>query len=94
MSGPIEEPHPSIEVAMLLDLEFKMTVGMLLVNDDTTCAEYFVNQRERLLPAILQAAQTQGRDADEVFAEFARGVHGRHEAGGDLGARERQASRG
>lgn len=56
---------------LLLDLEYKLTVGMLLTRGDTVCAEYFVNQRERLLPAILNAAQKQGREPDEVFAAFA-----------------------
>lgn len=74
----------STDDAMLLDLEYKLTVGMLLSSDDVVCAEYFVNQRERLLPAILAAAIEQGRDVDHVFAAFARGVHQRHESGADL----------
>lgn len=67
---------------LALDLEYRLTIAMRmggLYEEPCECVRYFIERREVLLPAIMKKAGEQGRDPVEMFAEFARGVHARHE---------------
>lgn len=63
---------------LALDLEYRLTIGHRL---DCDCAPYFIRRREVLIPEVLKAAVARGVDPVNVFADYARGVHARHEAG-------------
>lgn len=66
------------DALMALDMEYRLTIGYRLRCE---CARYFVNRREVLLPEVVKEAEKRGADVIDLFAEYARGVHRRHEAG-------------
>lgn len=63
---------------LALDLEYRLTIAARL---DCECAPYFIRRREDLLPAVLRQAAERDTDPVDLFADYARKVHQRHEEG-------------
>jgi hypothetical protein len=66
---------------LALDLEYRLTIAHR-INGGCECPAYFVRRREVLIPEVLKRAAEIDEDPVDVFADYARGVHRRHEAGG------------
>jgi hypothetical protein len=64
----------AIHDVLELDMEYKLTVGILMSQDDEKCARYFIERREVLLPEILRLTPSGGSTA-KVFHDYARKVH-------------------
>jgi hypothetical protein len=63
---------------LALDLESRLTIAH---RRQCECAPYFIARRRVLIPEVLNAAKGRGIDPVDLFAQYARGVHARHEAG-------------
>jgi len=69
------DTNEPIDQAELLEFEWRLTVATRI---GCECAPYFIQRKDALFPHILAKAAKEGRDSDQVFAEFARDVHQRH----------------
>lgn len=66
-----------------LRLEYNLTVAARFRCE---CAQYFLDRRDALVPAVLREAGRVNADPVDVFAGYARSVHARHLAGLSLDA--------
>ena len=76
-----------VDDMVALDLEYRLTIAVRLGSEGGAgcdCVRYLIRRREALLPHVLMAAIEQDRDPLDVFANFARGLHARHEASDDV----------
>ena len=69
------DTNEPIDQAELLEFEWRLTIATRI---GCVCSTYFVQRKDVLFPHILAKAAAEDRDSDQVFAEFARGVHQRH----------------
>ncbi len=65
---------------LALNLEYRLTIAHR-INGGCECIRYLMSRREVLILEVLKAAEAQGKDPVDLFAEFARDVHARHESG-------------
>jgi len=61
-----------------LIMEFRLTIA---VRHGCECAPYFLQRGPVLLPEVVAEAHKRDIDPVDLFADYARGVHRRHEAG-------------
>lgn len=64
-----------IDDLIALDLEYRLTIAHRI---SCSCATYFVDRRDVLIPEIMKQAEKEKDDPIDVFARFARKVHARH----------------
>jgi hypothetical protein len=73
-----------LTMLMELDLEYRLTIALRIADGRCPCIQYLIARREPLLEQIMQKAIREDKDASELFHAFQKGVHKRHEDGGEL----------
>lgn len=71
------QDHAADDLATL-QLEYRLTIAHRL---GCECGPYFIRRREVLIPAVMRRASERGTDPVDLFADYARKVHQRHEEG-------------